>query len=94
MDLEQVNIDLNLIVTLHRRLILGHIANTSGLLGYSTFPWQYPNNTMDDGVVILYSTVPGGDRKNFNEGKTLSHEVGHWLGLYHVFEGGCGDTGN
>ncbi|KAG8686013.1 hypothetical protein FRC08_012785 [Ceratobasidium sp. 394] len=74
---------------------VGFTSGTSvGLIGYATYPWDYARRPNNDGVVIRYSVVRGGSTPHFNEGKSVTHEVGHWVGLYHTFQGGCKGTGD
>ncbi len=74
---------------------------SGGLLGYAQFP-QSPLGGMGcgnqtagtDGVVFLYNSIGKSSVTGFtgayNEGRTATHEIGHWLGLRHIWgDGGC-----
>jgi hypothetical protein len=60
----------------------------SGLLGYAQFPGQAANT---DGTVMGYQYfgLTGGQ---FGLGRTTTHEIGHWLGLRHIWgDANCGN---
>jgi hypothetical protein len=55
-----------------------------GYLGYAQFPGGPPRT---DGVVILHSAfgTQGTATAPFDLGRTMTHEVGHWLNLRHIW---------
>lgn len=71
--------------------------DVGGALGYCTIPSDHPPNSTKffmDGCTILSSSLPGGSLEGFNLGRTATHEVGHWLNLWHTFEGACTAEGD
>ncbi len=64
---------------------------TGGVLGYATFPGSVSADK--DGVVIGYNYFgsTGAVSAPYNRGRTTTHEVGHYLGLPHIWgDGACG----
>jgi hypothetical protein len=70
------------------------VCNLTDLLGYAQFPLSdlegIPNDVMDslyDGIVIRSNAfgLSGIDNEPYNFGRTATHEIGHYLGLLHVW---------
>lgn len=64
------------------------------LLGWAYFPFSFPEDSYWHGVVVHYGSLPGGFIARFNLGLTAVHETGHYLGLFHTFQGGCVPPGD
>ncbi len=67
---------------------------SSNVLGFAQFPG---GNANTDGVVVAWNTVgslaqPNPASTNYGKGRTLAHEVGHWLNLRHIWgDATCGN---
>jgi hypothetical protein len=89
--------------TMYANIWTGNLSG--GLLGYAQFPDNSTLPGMPagsggavntDGVVCLFSSIgstampyPGG--APYNQGRTLTHEIGHWIGLRHIWgDSNCG----
>ncbi|OJJ44203.1 hypothetical protein ASPZODRAFT_72400 [Penicilliopsis zonata CBS 506.65] len=66
---------------------------SSSVLGFCTLPDPSINASspsgqyINDGCNILANTMPGGSITHYNLGGTAIHEIGHWNGLLHTFQG-------
>lgn len=72
----------------------------SDILGYAQFPSNGTTTANTDGVVAGYgyfgssALTTGSFSTPYDRGRTMTHEVGHFLGLYHTFQGGCAGENN
>ncbi len=64
---------------------------SKNLLGWAYFPWSFEETHFMHGVIVHFESFPGGAFVNYSGGRTATHEVGHYLGLYHTFQGGCNE---
>jgi hypothetical protein len=65
-----------------------------GYLGFAYFPWSFPEDSWQHAVFVDYRSLPGGSAVPYDLGRTATHEIGHYLGLYHTFQGGCTPPGD
>lgn len=87
--------------TRYLNIWISDVSSTIGLLGFATFPSGTPllgltsglGTSTTDGVWCWTKTIGNVGTLSFpfDEGRTATHEVGHWLGLRHIWgDANCG----
>jgi len=72
---------------------INNFGNPGTVLGYAQFPWQRSSNPSTDGILVRADQIGFIEYANNSQrGRTVTHEAGHWVGLYHPFQGGCAGT--
>ncbi|HMG69120.1 MAG TPA: M43 family zinc metalloprotease [Chitinophagaceae bacterium] len=67
------------------------VGSLESLIGYSSIPGDPANK---DGIVISNSAFGITNSGIYDQGRTAVHEIGHWLGLRHLWgDADCGDDG-
>lgn len=95
------NDDTNIALEMKKKLRKG---NYNALNMYFSNPWSFCTFPMSvqagsddfyrDGCSVTPDVVPGGSTQGWDQGKTASHEAGHWLFLYHTSENECSAPGD
>ena len=76
-----------------------YVGDLNGILGFAQFPGGAAST---DGVSAGHTYFGSSDYNDgtfntsapYDKGRTMTHEVGHYLGLYHTFQGGCAGVGD
>ncbi|PNQ74582.1 hypothetical protein C1T31_00070 [Hanstruepera neustonica] len=71
-----------------------YVGDMAGILGFAQFPG---GSAATDGVSAGHTYFGSSDYDDgtfqlsppYDKGRTMTHEVGHYLGLFHTFQGGC-----
>lgn len=71
--------------------VVDNIVNFSsglpGIAAYAQFPWAGQHAT--DGVISRNDQIGSIGTSRPSNASTITHEIGHWIGLFHTFQGGC-----